>query len=119
MNRPDITFTITVNPIVYVYSCAERKAQEDRGSFGFHDSERCPNCVTREAGYEFWGENGHLQGSVSDRGGMEHWIALKSKEQWRTQDHRLMGYRFIDGGTIRYLGGYLNEAPSDSQEVSK
>lgn len=22
MNRPDITFTITVNPIVYVYGCA-------------------------------------------------------------------------------------------------
>ena len=33
MNRPEITFTITVNPIVYVYSCAERKAEEDRGSF--------------------------------------------------------------------------------------
>lgn len=109
MNRPHITFTITVNPIVHVYTCPERKAQEDRGSFGFHDSEHCPNCVTRSAGYEFWGENGHMQGSASDRAGLVRWISLKAKEQWRTRDHRIMGYRFATGGTLRYLAGYVSE----------
>ncbi|MFN7640335.1 MAG: hypothetical protein ACK5PR_01145 [bacterium] len=118
MTRPDITFTITVNPIVYVYSCAERKAEEDRGSFGFHNSDRCPNCVTREAGYEFWGENGHMQGSANNRAGMVHWIGLKAKQQWRTKGHRLMGYRFITGGTLRYLGGYL-AAASQPEETHK
>ena len=92
--------------------------QAEPTQFGFHNSDRCPNCVTREAGYEFWGENGHMQGSASNRAGMVHWIGLKAKQQWRTKGHRLMGYRFITGGTLRYLGGYL-AAASQPEETHK
>ena len=41
-----------------------------------------------------------MQGSANNRAGMVHWIGLKAKQQWRTKGHRLMGYRFITGGTL-------------------
>jgi hypothetical protein len=114
MKRPDINFTIIVNPVVHVYGCRERQSQETRGYYGFHDSERCPNCRTIDTGFEFWGENGHCQGSAPNRERMVHWIAIKAKQQWRTQGGQLMGYRFVKGGTLRYCGGYLGESEEES-----
>ena len=115
MNRSDITFTITVNPVTYVYACQERRALEERGLFGFHDSPRCPNCRLIDRGYEFWGENGHCQGSANDRAGMIWWIASKAKQQWRTKQQRIMGYRFVKGGVLRYCGGYILDQPPEGQ----
>jgi hypothetical protein len=108
MKRPDSTFAISVQRVYDVYGCAEKREDEQRGLFGFHRYVDCPHCRVIPRGYEFWGENGHCQGSVSDRSGMVYWIARKVREQWRTRDHGIMGYRFRRGGDIHYVGRGLN-----------
>jgi hypothetical protein len=104
MKRPDAVFTITINPRFYVTGCAEKNAQEERGVFGCHQYTTCPNCKVTSDGYEFWGENGHKQGSADDHGHMRYWVGLKARHQWRMQDGGIMGYRFRKGGNIYYIG---------------
>lgn len=110
MKRSEVFFYVTVCPIYRVYHCAEQSAQQARGFFGFHSSERCATCQTVFEGWEFWGENGHLQGSThsTDRARLVHWLKIKAREQWRgTSTHKLWGYRFRLGAPIRYVGGAL------------
>jgi len=98
MRKSDVFFTVTVQPVFYVTSCPEKLAQESRGAFGCHLFASCPNCQVAAAGWEFWGENGHRQGSARDREHLTYWLKRKAREQWKTQDGRLMGYRFrVDG----------------------
>ncbi len=104
MRKPDVVFNIIVSPVSRLYPCAARIAKEQQGFFGFHDSQRCPDCKTLPAGYELWGENGHCQGHVDDRAHLAHMLRSKASKQWRMQDGRIMGYRFDRGSEITYLG---------------
>jgi hypothetical protein len=102
MKRPTQTFTVTVCPSARVIGCAEKRDQEKRGLFGFHDFTRCPDCQVIPEGWEFWGENGHRQGGATTRTQLVFWIGRKAKEQWRMKAGGLMGYRFRKGETIYY-----------------
>jgi hypothetical protein len=106
IKRPDLTFMVNVCTVEDIYPCEARKADEARGFFGFHNSDKCPDCKIIPRGWEMWGENGHLQGQAHDREHMVYWIGYKAKQQWPTQAVRngIMGYRFRKGGTLRYLG---------------
>lgn len=104
MKRPDVTFSITVNPVQRVYPCATRLAKESEGFFGFHDSTHCPECRYVQSGYELWGENGHKQGHADNRAQLAHMLRYHAGKQWRMKDGRIMGYRFDVGGMITYLG---------------
>jgi hypothetical protein len=105
MKRPDAVFTVIVCPAFYVFSCAEKLAQESRGLMGFHSYQSCPNCRIESKGFEYWGENGHKQGSSSNRAGMVFWVSRTARKQWRMQAGGIMGYRFRKGSPIYYAGG--------------
>jgi len=100
MLRPDRTFHIVVSPTVHLTPCAAMLEQQRRGLFGFHLFASCPDCHKEYAGFQCWGENGHLQGSASDRAGLVRWIGYKARQQWRSVDGSLLGYRFSLGGRI-------------------
>ena len=104
MTKADSFFTITVSPFSDVKSCQEKLNQEAQGSLGFHQFTSCPNCILTDKGYQFWGENGYLQGTANDRASMIRWIAQKAKEQWKTKHNGIMGYHFRSGGRIFYRG---------------
>lgn len=44
-----------------MHPCARRLAEEKRG-LCWHLPRECPDCRLEKAGFELWGENGHLQG---------------------------------------------------------
>ena len=102
MIKPDLTFVVTICPVFDVHGCAEKQAQESRGMFGFHSFTTCPQCRVIARGYQYWGENGHCQGSAANQEGMKYWVARKAREQWRTRDGKLMGYRFRVGQPLYY-----------------
>lgn len=104
MLKPDVVFTVRVCPVFHVFGCAEKQAQEARGLFGFHLFTSCPNCKVVFSGWQFWGENGHLQGNAPTRALMAHWLKRSAMRQWRTKAGQLMGYRFVSGGTMHYKG---------------
>lgn len=108
MKKPDVYFTITVNPVFHVYHCAEYQAQEERGLFGFHNWGKCPNCRVEPGGYEFWGENGHKQGgSPNSRHELAHRLRYQASRQFRQVDGRLQGTRIKAGSALYYVGGNL------------
>lgn len=108
--RPDYTFLITVSPVRDVYPCAERLAEESRGMFGFHDSERCAECKYVERGWELWTEQLHLCGRARTREELVHVIKARVVKQWRATTAveypkgSLIGYQFRMGGQLTYLG---------------
>lgn len=104
MRKPDVTFQVTVSPTFHVYGCDEKRAQESRGLFGFHQYTSCPNCRVVSSGFEVWGENGHRQATLATRDNMRYWVHLKAREQWRMKDGRIMGYRFRMGSPLYYVG---------------
>ena len=63
MSKPK--FLIYVQPRFRVNGCATKRAEESRGMMGFHSFERCPACDVVFEGFDLWGENGHLQGTVN------------------------------------------------------
>jgi hypothetical protein len=94
-------FNIHVSPVVRVSGCAEKRAQEERGLFGFHMFDSCPNCVKVAEGWEGWGENGHLQFSAGDRAQLTHVM------KYQVMRHRYGKYpvHFIRStSTIYYRG---------------
>lgn len=111
IKRPEHTFRIVVSPVYYVTSCPMKLAEEAKGLMGFHGYERCPNCIKHFAGWEFWGENGHMQGAAPTRDRLVHWLKLKAREQSRVSGvgyyqpkGSRLGYRFVKGSTIFYRG---------------
>jgi hypothetical protein len=102
LKRSEVFFNIRVSPAFYVRGCAVKLDQESRGLMGFHNFGDCPNCEVTFKGFEFWGENGHLQGTATDRVLMVSWLAYKARHQWRRVDGRLMGYRFAVGRALFY-----------------
>jgi len=58
-------FLITISPKHYIHRCPARIAQEASGSYCH--SPACPDCRRELAGYEAWGENGHLQGTWTEK----------------------------------------------------
>jgi hypothetical protein len=90
-------FRITVCPSFYVIGCKEKAAQESRGLFGFHSFTSCPDCELIAKGYEFWGENGHLQSSAPDRASMCWQVGHMAKKVWSMQGGGLMRYKFRVG----------------------
>ena len=98
MKKADCFFVVRVCERWTVRGCAEKHMQEARGLYGFHDFTRCPKCEVRFAGWEFWGENGHKQGSAETREMLAHWLRYQARRQWLMKDGRTMGYRFRVGG---------------------
>ena len=70
MKRADVHFVVSVCESWRVVGCAVKQDQEARGMMGFHNFERCPDCVRTFEGWEFWGENGHRQGGADTRASM-------------------------------------------------
>jgi len=110
--KPDCFFNVNVCPFYYVYGCEVQREQESRGMFGFHLYNQCPDCKVEFAGWQLWGENGHMQGSVTRFGESEptrarlagtlkyiagRFIHLKRENKWQ-------GTRFHVGQAIYYVG---------------
>lgn len=102
MKKPDCCFTVTVCEKWRLTSCAVKNEQESRGLFGFHPWESCSDCVLTFEGWEFWGENGHMQGWADTREMLVFWIRRQAVKQWRMRDGRIMGYKFRRGGRMTY-----------------
>lgn len=113
MRKPDYLFTIRVVPVARMIYCETAKAEERRGLYGFHPHS-CPNCRVESMGWEFWGENGHLQGSAPTRERLIHFLKIKARQQWQAADYgerptiggsKIHGYRFkLARGTQYYKG---------------
>ena len=103
MTRPHVQFNIIVNPVAYVTSCPAKLAQEQKGLFGFHSFTTCPDCQIEQAGWEFWGENGHKQGSAPpDRHELAARLRYLASKQWRMGDGQIMGHHIELGGQLYY-----------------
>ena len=103
--KPDLTFTVTIAPVYRVTSCSEKLEQEARGLFGFHAFTTCPACQISAQGWEFWGENGHCQGSAPTPERLRHWLKIKAREQWHAhhdEETLTYGYHFRKGSAIYY-----------------
>jgi hypothetical protein len=87
-------FTVYVQRVYFVDSCAEKLAEESRGLMGFHNFKRCPNCNVRFDGWEFWGENGHRQSYAKDGASMLR-VARRLRQK---------GCRMVKGCGIYYVG---------------
>lgn len=101
MNRPNMVFILSVHQVFRVHGCEEKQSQEAKGMFGFHQFETCPNCKVLADGWQFWGQNGHLQGQAKTIGQRNGWIKHHAREQWQCRQGT-MGYKFIVGSPIYY-----------------
>ncbi len=54
-------FTITIRPSWWLTPCELYRSNHARGLMWGCGRRDCPECVKTFAGYEWWGENGHLQ----------------------------------------------------------
>lgn len=87
-------FTITVSPAQTLRSCAEKLAEESEGLYGWHNYSACPNCVKIPEGFEFWGENGHMQAKAHDREQLIQMLKYRAKTgQFRFRRGSLITYR--------------------------
>lgn len=100
MTRPDKVFVISVCPVTRYHPCELAQAESERG-FYCHNP-RCKDCRREPDGWELWGENGHCQGSAPTRERLAHMLRHKARQQWKTRDGRLMGYRFRIGAVQSY-----------------
>lgn len=105
IRKPDVSFVITICPVFDVFGCAAKMADEARGFFGFHQFTQCHECSVVSRGYEFWGENGHLQGhSPADRRELAARLRYLAAKQTRMRDGRIMGNRIQMGQAQYYVG---------------
>ena len=78
--RPKRRFVVYVCPTYLYDRCDELIAQENRGVFGCHPHD-CADCTRTFDGWEFWGENGHLQGHARTREQMVAMVAYRAKKE--------------------------------------
>lgn len=101
MKRPDMVFIVSVHQVFRVHGCAEKQRQEANGSFGFHQFETCLNCKVLADGWQFWGQNNHLQGQASTIAQRNGWIKHHALKQWACRQGT-MGFKFIVGHAMYY-----------------
>ena len=92
-------FQIRICKRYYITQCAAANAEQARGLIGYHDSDRCPDCKVWQEGFEFWGENGHLQGCMT---GNDH-PTMDYLKSYALRHGSRLRIEFIEGGTLRYL----------------
>ena len=108
MRKPDVVFTVYVCKEFRIDYCAAARADHDKGYWGFHQPDRCPDCCVTFVGYEFWGENGHRQGhDDTDLHNLARSLRYRARQQWRCQDGKIKGYKFKVGADQRYIGQYI------------
>ncbi len=90
---PAQEFIITVRPVRRLFLCAGAIEERTKGLIGFHAYERCPDCKVMDAGFELWGENGHLQGTSPERPSAE-WRA--NYDNIGRRDTRMTRTVFVD-----------------------
>lgn len=110
MIKPAHTFRIVVQPTYTVFGCQVKRDEEARGLYGFHAVDRCSQCERRFDGWQFWGENGHMQGAAHTREHLIHWLKVKARTQWEASGQQYqpkgsrIGFRFELGPAIHYRG---------------
>lgn len=106
LQKPQLTFSVTVRPVFRVVSCDAKLAEEKRGLHGWHQFTKCPKCQLLPNGWEVWGENGHMQAHLVTREHLLHWVKIKARERWISQHPmtrgQMWGYKFRTGEPMYY-----------------
>lgn len=100
------TWDLYVQRVYRLTSCEEKLAEEARGMIGWHRYTDCPKCQRVFQGWEFWGSNGHMQGSAPTRDRLLHSLARFAQNTIPVPDMfgrgHVLGWRIRNGSDIYY-----------------